>query len=146
MSFKGKYISIKKPERTELRDAMSRTKSYDDCEALVDGLWTGEAVMRDLIASIESRGSRPEALIDAGSGVATTEEQLNEKLSSESDEDSPINLPQSTPPEKRENPEPVTLNAPLLPRNERLIPTPAAITGIDVPTPTPSPVPHVHSS
>jgi len=149
MSFKGGYSLLKKPERTELRDAMSRTKSYDDCEPLVDGLWTGEDVMNDLIDSIESRGSRPAALIEEGSRGAATEEQLIDKLvqsPSESDEKSPVDLPQSTPPEKRENPEPVTLNAPLLPRNERLVPVPAAISGIDIPTPTPSPAPHVHPS
>ncbi|KLO20161.1 FMN-linked oxidoreductase [Schizopora paradoxa] len=145
MSFKGKYNLLKKHERTEIRDAMARTKSYEDCEALVDGLWTGEEVMNDLVNSINSRGSQPGALLETGSGVSTTEEELNDKLLSESDDEPALHLPQSTPPEKRENPEPVSLNAPLLPRNERLIPIPAAITGIDVPTPSSSPVPHVHS-
>lgn len=147
MSFKGKYSLLKKPERTEIRDAMSRTKSYDDCGPLVDGLWTGEAVMADLTTSIESREPRPLALTEAGSQVATTEDQLNDELVqllSESDDEPPIDLPQSTPPEKRENPEPVTLNAPLMPRNERLVPVPAAITGVDIPTPSPTP-PIVHS-
>ena len=144
MSFKGKYNLLKKHERTEVRDAMARTKSYEDLQTLVDGLWTGEDVMNDLIESINSRGSLPEALLEADSGVSTTEE-LNDKLSSESDDEPGLHLPQSTPPEKRENPEPVSLNAPLLPRNEHLIPIPAAITGIDVPTPSSSPVPHVHS-
>lgn len=46
--------------------------------------------------------------------------------------------PLTTPP-GRENPEPVSTNAPLLPSNHGLISLPAMISGEDAPTPTPTP-------
>lgn len=50
----------------------------------------------------------------------------------------PSDEPLSTPP-GRENPEPVSTNAPLFPSNYGLIPLPTLISGEDAPTPTPPP-------
>ena len=168
MSFKGSHKELKKADRVNFREILSRAKSYDDLDELLDGLWNGDQEMEEIIDSVKSRVNGalypldpPPSLVEqlkleeklyeeTSQGAIQCKTPLQTETASEvlyrdiddpSDgvaEDAP---PISTPPEKRENPELAALATPKLPLNERLAALPALVSGQDLPTPTPTPGP-----
>ncbi|KAF8641008.1 hypothetical protein AX17_000653 [Amanita inopinata Kibby_2008] len=153
---KGRYVTMKKAEATQLRNKLSRSKNYDDVSDLVDNLWIGEEVFREIVQAIESRPPREYRLIMPSSSTAADRlvdpvtvtpggSQSNghivannsyapaEEFSEDSIEAQGIITPENT-----QNPEPPGLGAPLLPSEQRK-PIPSFITGDDAQTPTPTP-------
>jgi tRNA-dihydrouridine synthase 2 len=58
MQFKGSHGQLKKSERKDIRDVLSRAKSYEDLDEFVGGMWNGEDEMKEIVRCIESRPSR----------------------------------------------------------------------------------------
>ncbi|KAI5115943.1 hypothetical protein M0805_004940 [Coniferiporia weirii] len=148
MSFKGPSKDLKKAERQQLQDKILRAKSYDDLDDFVGGLWNGDEEMQKIVHSIQSRVNGVLYPLDPPPSKED-QEKLENDLSStpgssaEAGDSAMTNaaeLALSTPPD-RENPEPATLDAPLMPSNERLVTLPSLISGKDVPTPSPTPAP-----
>ncbi|KAH8119724.1 FMN-linked oxidoreductase [Phellopilus nigrolimitatus] len=157
LSFKGALKETKRAERQEFRTILSRAKSYDDLNEFVGELWNGEEELWEIAKSLESRVNgalypleppppRPaqekvtleDGLVTSSNTVVTSEASvvvMEGTGDKEEDED-----PLSTPPD-RENPEPASLNAPLLPTNERRMTLPSLVSGREIPTPSPSPAP-----
>lgn len=138
--FKGSHGVLKKAERQEIREVMTRAKSYDDLDALVGGIWNGAEEMREITQAIEMRdrgfappqttlGPAKEAQAAEASAVPEHDAEL---ATDEEDDDGPV-----TPKEYRANPEPQTLGTPFLPINEHTNVIPAMIAREDAPTPTP---------
>ncbi|PAV22671.1 FMN-linked oxidoreductase [Pyrrhoderma noxium] len=153
VTFKGANKELTKSERHKLHDKLSRAKSYDDLDEFVGGVWNGEEEMAEIKRIIESREENDprysleppppkevqeqlenelfEALPPGNTETETVTE--NQEEESETSTSTPTLTSTTTPPD-RENPEPVTQNAPLLPVNDRL----ELLSGLDTPTPAPT--------
>ena len=153
VSFKGANKELTKSERHKLHDKLSHAKSYDDLDEFVGGVWDGEEEMAEIKRIIESREENDlrysleppppkevqeqlenelfEALPPGNTETETVTENQDEE--SETSTSTPTLTSTTTPPD-RENPEPVTQNAPLLPVNDRL----ELLSGLDTPTPAPT--------
>lgn len=93
-----------------MREGIVKSRSFDEVEHIV-GSWAGEQVFRDIAAAIEARPPR--------------------RIEYEAETDGDVT------PHGTQNPEPPTLNAPLLTEFTRTA-LPALISGRDPLTPTPS--------
>ena len=166
MSFKGSHKELKRADRVKFRDSLSRAKSYEDLDELLDGLWNGDKEIEEISESIKLRVNGVLYPLDPPPTLKAQldlEEKSYEKIihrailcktpqkvekasealyvDEHSDRAAEEALPISTPPEKRENPELAALATPKLPLNERLAALPALVSGQDLPTPTPTPGP-----
>ncbi|EJC98800.1 FMN-linked oxidoreductase [Fomitiporia mediterranea MF3/22] len=154
MTFKGANKDVKKAERQRLTEKLHRAKSYEDLDEFVGSLWNGDEELREIENSIAARVNGVLYPLDPPPPKAMQEKMEKELINSVSNgmdagrSDALLNAgsleneptPSKTPPD-RENPEPVSTNAPLLPVNEQLIPIPALVIGEDAPTPSPTPRP-----
>ncbi|KAL5519406.1 DUS2 [Sanghuangporus vaninii] len=156
VTFKGANKDVRKAERQNIVQQIHRAKSYDDLNEFVGGLWNGDEEMREIERSIDSRVNSvlyPLEPVSLRSIQEEAREEAEENLKSLYI-DSKENLEPVTPmgdlwvkeivsatPLDRENPEPASTNAPLLPSNERRLSLPALILGEDTPTPSPTPRP-----
>ena len=155
MTFKGANKEVRKAERQELVQKLHRAKSYDDLDEFVGGLWNGDEEMREIEKSINSRVNGTLFPLDPPPSKSILEEAKEPAESLEAmDIEAKENIEPATPmgdflpkeiiiatPLDRENPEPVSTNAPLLPSNERRIELPALLLGEETPTPSPTPRP-----
>lgn len=142
VAFKGANKELTKSERQKLHDKLtsSRVKSYDDLDEFVGGVWNGEEEMAEIIRSIEAREENANIYsLEPPPPREVQERMENELIESppandpeNSEQESEIPTPIFTPPD-RENPEPVSQDAPLLPLNDRLV----LLSGIETPTPPP---------
>ncbi|THH10406.1 hypothetical protein EW145_g1353 [Phellinidium pouzarii] len=142
-AFKGANHDMKKAERQQLQNKISRAKSYDELNDFVGGLWDGAEEMQKIVKSIESRVDGvlyafdpppsqetqmrlENDMLDTSASSMAEAEYLVTPTGAEAEKEVIL----STPPE-RENPEPPTLNAPLLPSNEQLLALPSLISELD---------------
>ncbi|KAK0466185.1 uncharacterized protein EV420DRAFT_1617508 [Desarmillaria tabescens] len=107
--FKGHHVNYTKKQEHALREAIVKSRSFDEVENIV-GSWTGEQVFQDIAAAIEARPSR--------------------RVEHETEIDGDV-TPQGT-----QNPEPPTSKAPFMTEFIRTA-LPALISGRDPLTPTP---------
>lgn len=52
VSFKDSYVNLKKAGRKEIHDILSSAKCYEDLDSFLDGRWTGEAEMQEIVKAI----------------------------------------------------------------------------------------------
>lgn len=150
-------MNLKKSERQVLHQQLSQAKSYEDLDAFVKGLWTGKEEMRAIEESIAMRvdgqlyaldpppskdvqETMEEELAEGIENIAASGQLLAKSVMVKALSESDSTSGQTTPTE-RNNPEPVTTNAPLMPSARERLTKPALISGDDVPTPSPTPSP-----
>ncbi|TDL19410.1 FMN-linked oxidoreductase [Rickenella mellea] len=141
MSFKGSHKSLSKADRKDVRDILSHAKSYVDVDGLLGGVWNGAEEMQAIVSAIEARSRWTGRVLDDIISQPVDDPARSEPLERNADQEEKVNPGLVTPPEKRENPEMITLATPRQPPNERMVPIPAMISGRDAPTPTPTPGP-----
>ena len=146
--FKGRYVSMKKSEATQMRNKLSQAKGYDDVADFVGNSWAGGEVFREVVQAIESQPPREHRLI---LGETTSESSTLDSAAATPSAtlfDTSVNgfygspdlealSPGMVTPIGTQNPEPPGSGAPLLP-NEQRRPLPSIITGHSAITPTPT--------
>lgn len=101
MQFKGSHEQLKKPERKEIRDMISRAKSYDDVDAFLGGTWNGEEEMMEIVKRIEARVRRgnEDVASEEGKGLVDLAKMLAASISYQVPPTTPaLTLPPTTPP------------------------------------------------
>lgn len=120
----ARSLTLSKSEATSFHQFLSKSKGYDDAASLVDNRWTGEAIFADIKSVIEARPPRNHEINFSIPKTYTTD--------SADESEAKIRTP-----EDRPNPEPPSLNAPLLPFSESRQQIPSLVSGREEGTPTP---------
>ena len=69
MSFKGSHKELKRADRVKFRDSLSRAKSYEDLDELLDGLWNGDKEIEEIIEFCDPRIQGIKEAIENAFGV-----------------------------------------------------------------------------
>jgi len=127
--------TLRKAEKKDIRGVLSKSKSYEDLDSVVEGLWNGEEEMDEIVKAIESRVVTENSIAPDGPTQATFTKYAPFPLSLHAGDGF------ITPGADREriNPVPEVLGTPCQPLNLKKGPIPALLSGEDALTPSPSP-------